>query len=308
MSSSNISQNGTVPEWLLKNNDYKAAEKSHSQFLRKTLGTFSDVFLNEFLSEKHAGRSGLLQAVDPRVKLLTLLFFAVFASCVSSVPVIIAEALVAVLYASQSGLNLHNYLRRVWGYLPPIMFIVSLPGATSFFSAGEPLFYIIKNAPFAPHGVYFTAAGLAVALRIALRCGVSLGFGYLIFITTRMAELEKSLNALKLPQIFVSVLGMAYRYIFVLTEIASNMVEARFLRTVGKLKGESGRRFFAHGAATLFIRSQRLSSDVYDAMCCRCYTGRAVSLRTLKISAQDFIFIASNAIIVAILLFGVYLL
>jgi cobalt ECF transporter T component CbiQ len=291
-----------VPQWLLCSDDTSAPVKSHTHFLRKTLGAFSGVFQNEFLSEKYAAKVGFLQLVDPRVKLLTLLFFAVFSASISKIPVIIGIGFVAVLYAKLSGLSVTDFLRRVWLYLPMLMLIVSIPAATNLFVKGVPLFYIVKAANFAPHGIYFTTNGIEVALRLALRCGVSLSFGYLIFITTRFSQFEKSLYVLHLPEVFVSVLGMAYRYIFVLTDTAREMVEARFSRTVGKLGSSDGRRFFSHSFAVLFIRSQRLSDEVYDAMCCRCYTGRAVSLADLKFGVQDFIFIASNVIIILILI------
>ncbi len=129
----------------------------------------------------------------------------------------------------------------------------------------------------------------------------------MIFITTRFSLFEKSLYALHMPEIFVSVLGMAYRYIFVLTDKAQKMVEARFSRTVGRLDGSNGRRFFSHSFAVLFLRSQRMGNEIYDAMCCRGYTGRAVCLSDLKMGAQDFIFIASNVIITLILMLGVFL-
>lgn len=294
---------GGLPEWLQKNTEYNTDAVGHTKFLRKTLGGFSGTLKTEFLSEKYAGVEGLLQSVDPRVKLLVLLLFAVLGSCVSNLAALVVLAAVSVFYAVQSKLRLRDFLRRVWCYLPPLLFILSLPAATNFFSAGEPLIFVIKSAPFAQNGVYLTAGGLLAVLRVALRCGVSLGFGYLLFITTRMADIEKALYALKIPGVIVSVLGMAYRYIFVMTGVAQDMVEARFSRTVGKVGAGNGRHFSSHSAAALFIKSQKISDEVYDAMSCRCYTGKAVSVSLLKMGPQDFIFLVGNAIIVLILIF-----
>lgn len=305
-------QNGRIPDWLLAPETAESGArlpraKSGAHLLRKTLAALSSVFLTDFLSAKYAKKGGLLQSLHPGVKLTVLLFFAVLSSLISSLPALVAEGLVAVFYAAQTGLSLRDYLRRVWGVLPPILFVVSLPAATNLFAQGPPLFYLLQHAPMFSNGVYFTLPGLVMAARLALRCGVSIGFCYLLFITTRMAELEKALLAAKLPAIFVSVLGMTYRYIFVLTVTAQNIMEARLLRTVGRLGAGSGRRFFSHGVAAVFVKSQKLSGDVYDAMCCRCYTGRAVSLQSARPGPQDFIFIAGNAIISVIILLGAFL-
>lgn len=297
-----------IPDWMLVTENFDIRQKSSSHFLRKTLSAFTGVFKNEFLAEKYTECAGILQSVDARVKLLTLLAYVILCSFVNNLPVITGAAIVFIIYAKMSELPLRDFLRRVWCYLPVILFVVSLPAATNFLSNGSPLFYIAKSLPFAPHGVYFTAGGVETALRAALRCGISLSFGYIIFITTPFSQLEKALRALKLPEIFVSVIGMAYRYIFVLTETASEMVEARFARTVGRPGNKEGRHFFSNSIATLFLHTKKMSEEVYDAMCCRGYTGESVSLINLKLTVQDFIFTLSNAIIILILLLGAYLL
>ncbi len=134
-----------VPEWMLNTDDNDTTVKNNTHFLRRTLNAFSGVFQNEFLSEKYASKAGFLQSVDPRVKLLTLLFFVIFSACVSKLVVIIALGLVAVLFAGFSGLSVSDFLRRVWLYLPTLILIVSLPAATNLVIKGQPLFFIVKT-------------------------------------------------------------------------------------------------------------------------------------------------------------------
>jgi len=54
----------------------------------------------------------------------------------------------------------------------------------------------------------------------------------------------------------------------------------------------------------LFLKSHRLSEEVYDAMCCRGFTGKTVSLDQFKIKNTDVLFMISNSIIILLLIAG----
>lgn len=292
-----------IPAWLLGSSQapYQKRGKIRTGFLKKTLSGLFSVYENEFVCEKFAARHGFLQSVDVRVKFLTLLFFMLLGAFSHSIIVLLLLTFTSVLYAKLSGLTLGDYLRRVWVYLPLLVLILSLPAATSLYTKGAPLFYLYQSS--ALH-LAVTQQGVLTALRLALRAGVSLSMGYLLIITTKWSGLMKAFSALHFPKIFIAVLSMAYRYIFVLCDAALNMMHARFLRTVGPIGARENRRFFGHGAAFLFVRTSALSDDIYDAMCCRGYTGKTVSLETLKLSGVDILFIINNTIVILILLLG----
>jgi energy-coupling factor transporter transmembrane protein EcfT len=95
---------------------------------------------------------------------------------------------------------------------------------------------------------------------------------------------------------------MAYRYLFVLANAAGDLMQARFLRTVGQLETGANRRFMGHSAAHLFLKSHFLSGEIYDAMCCRGFTGKPVSLTKGKVAAKDVFFLVSNVLILLILI------
>ena len=73
----------------------------------------------------------------------------------------------------------------------------------------------------------------AVAVR---RSGsaVSVSLAVLLVLTTPWADLLKSLQAIRVPQVFVLVLSMTYRYIFLFLHTANGMFEARKSRVVGR--------------------------------------------------------------------------
>jgi cobalt ECF transporter T component CbiQ len=295
-----------VPVWLTgSDNAPLPAHPPRMGFISRTLASFSNVFSNEFYCERFASKPCFLQSLDPRVKFAVFLLFMIFPSFAKSLPILVCLAAAALVYAKLSGLDMRDYFRRVWCYIPPLIFIFSLPGASSLFTKGAPVFYIIPRGAFGlGEGIFFTSAGLNMALKLALRPGISISFAFLLLLTTRWSRLMSALESFRFPSSAVSVLSMAYRYIFIITSQARNMVEARFLRTVGKLSGQENRRFLSRSAAQLFIRSHTLSEDIYDAMVCRCYSGRSVSFGDSKFGAADLIFVINNLIIFFILIMG----
>lgn len=295
--------NNSIPSWLLeKNQDGNNIHKvSNTGFIAKTLYHFSQVFENEFFCERYAAKPMILQCLDTRVKVIVLFAFMIFSAFCSSIAVLAVLAGIALLYAKLSGLDMKDYIRRVWAYIPVIVFILSLPGASSLFTKGEPLFFIVKP------GLYFTAAGIKMAIRLALRPGISLSFAFLLLLTTKWTHITGALAAMRIPTVIISVLNMTYRYIFILVQLADNMLEARFSRTVGRLTAKENRKFLGRSGAYLFIKSQFLSEEIYDAMVCRGFTGKQTYINDFKITFSDILFAVNNAIIMIILIAGEHL-
>lgn len=301
-----------IPDWLIEKNDFRNIEHTNNKthFLRRTIKNISSVFQNEFFCERFVNNRKLLQIIDPRVKLFTFLFFMILCSFTGNFLTLIFLSVIAFGFAKMSGLNLRHYAKRVWMYVPLLVLILSIPAATNIFIEGVPLIYIYKSLEFKflifslPHQLYFSLNGILAILKMSLRIGTSISFCYLLIITTRWSHISKAFSALKIPKLFILILSMTYRYIFVLSCIAENMMEARTLRTIGALKNKKNRLFVAHSIAFLFIKSSFLSEEVFDAMRCRGFTGDVVYLDHLKLRNVDYLFIINSIFIFLILILG----
>jgi cobalt/nickel transport system permease protein len=301
-----------MPAWMFdKNPPGGTLDKSSSMgFLRKALVGISKVILNEIYSEKYVWNKKFLQKIDPRLKLLTVLFFMVFCGLAKNILTLILLTFVVIMYTKLSGLNMKHYFKRVWLVLPLLVFVLSVPAATNIFIKGKPLLYIYKGQDFKllfagfPKDLYFSGNGIITILKMSFRIGVSISFGYLLVMTTRWIHLTKSLSVLKIPSLVIAILGMTYRYIFVISKIAFEMFEAGYLRTVGRLKNKDSRRFIANRISFLFVKSSFLSDEIYDSMRCRGYLGETVYLNSFKLSRVDLLWTVNNIIIVCILVMG----
>ncbi|MCX7920447.1 MAG: cobalt ECF transporter T component CbiQ [Clostridia bacterium] len=304
-------QLAAIPDWLLEKNTYqdvKKAGKSSTGFLRRTLTEISGVVQNDLLSERIAAKKGFLQGVDPRVKLISLLLFMAFVGTTQSIITILLLCASASLMVMLSGVGFLSYIKRVWMVIPLILLVLSLPAATNVFIKGTPLIYVYGGLDInigvieLPQELYFSVQGVASIVKMALRIGGSISFGYVLVMTTRWSHITKALRVLRVPKLIITILDMTYRYIFVLARLMVEIFEARYLRTVGKISNKENRRFVSNGLAFLFVRASYMSEEIYDSMVCRGYTGEPVSVNSFKISGNDFIWIFNCLIIIGVLI------
>ncbi|MDR2865480.1 MAG: cobalt ECF transporter T component CbiQ [Spirochaetaceae bacterium] len=272
-------------------------------FLLKTIKSFASVFNIDFFSERYSEKKKLFQCIDPRIKLVVIFAFIIFSSLARDIVVFIMLALSALLYAKLSGLNTADYIRRVWMYVPLFIFIFSLPGGF-FIPEGPQISFIERGestVPFLSNGLYYSKAGIIIALRLALRAGISLSFGFLLLLTTRWTGITQALLSFRIPLVIISILNMTYRYIFVVSLNALDMIEARYLRSVGRLSSTEKRSLMIRSIGSLFIKSHTLSDEIYHAMVCRCFTGTPVTMENGKIGVGDIIFLITNIFILSVL-------
>ena len=117
----------------------------------------------------------------------------------------------------------------------------------------------------------------------------------LLVLTTPWADVLKSLRALKVPQVFVLVLSMAYRYIFLFLHTANGILLARKSRVVGRTSGSEQRRWITGTMGNLMGRAFKMSNDVYAAMLARGFGGEVRTFTTYSLRAADLAAMAGVA-------------
>lgn len=233
-------------------------------------------FLKELIfAEETAMRKGFLQSLDPRIKLATLLLFIIQALFARGIAVLFFLYALCLLFALSSKIKLGFFLKRTWIFIPSFSLIIAIPAIFS--------------------------AGLAAVSIFVMRVAVSVSFAVLLSITTKHFELLKVLRIFKIPQIFVMVLGMCYRYIYLFVE----MIEQTYLAirsragNIGNYK--CGQGLVAWNVASLWNRSVKLNEEVYRAMLSRGFRGEAIAWNDFKIKARDWLWFSAVLIIIWII-------
>lgn len=253
-------------------------------FLERSLAGFLDAVQHALQAEELAKAHGLLQRIDPRVKVIGLLALIIAVAMAHKLGVIGAEFAIALALAALSRVPPLVLAKRVW--IPVLLFtgVIALPAP--FVIPGR----VVGRLPVL--GWTLTAQGLLSAGYLISRVETAATLSVLLVLCTPWNCVLKALRVLRVPVVLVVVLGMAYRYIFLLLESARDMLESRRSRMVGRLRGPDRRRLAAAGVGVLMTRTLQLSADVYSAMLSRGFRGEVYLLEDFHTAALDWLMLA----------------
>jgi cobalt/nickel transport system permease protein len=281
-------------------------KRKKGSYLTKTIQGGAHLLQQVMFGEDVAKARGLLQRIDPRVKLLSLIGLLVVAGLSHSMITLAVMYAATLVLASVSALPVGFFIKRVWLFVPIFTGIVVLPAALSVVTPGD-IVLTLWHWHGHPHG--FTLQGLVAAGRIVARVAVSISLVVLLTLTTPWIKLLAALRSLGVPRIFILIIGMAYRYIFLLLGSVTDMYQARQARTPGTPKHDrSARAFLGASVGALLGKASQLSEEVHQAMTARGFRGDAKTLETQWPRAIDAYYGAAVVVFAAAILIGDHLL
>jgi cobalt ECF transporter T component CbiQ len=249
-------------------------------FVERTLADISGTLERSIFAEQVVHHPGFLQRRDPRAKCLGLAALLLAVSLSHSLAVIIGLYLLALGLAVASAVPLKLFITRVWLFMPFFTGVIALPAL--FITPGPVLAHL-------PLGLVITQTGATTALFLLLRVGTSVSLTVLLILTTPWNSVLKALKVLYIPDVVVLILGMTYRYIYLLLLIANDIFLARKSRTIGRLSGAEERRMVGAAAGVLLSRSLQMSGEVYLAMQSRGFFRSPRTMDTFKMTPVDWL-------------------
>jgi cobalt ECF transporter T component CbiQ len=254
--------------------------KRSGSFVERTLANLVRNTERALFAEELAQADGFLQKLDPRVKIIGLLGLVLNATLARNFFTILFVFAVAVLLALLSRVPLRTLAARAWLSALTFTGMIALP--VIFITPGDALFRL----PF--FGWTITAQGVSSAVYLISRVTTTVTLSLLLVLCTLWTHILKALRVLRVPVVFVVILGMTYRYIFVMLETAQNMFEARKARLVGSLDASESRRVAAASIGVLLSKSFYLNSEVYLAMQSRGFRGEVHTLDDFIMRSLDW--------------------
>lgn len=274
-----------VPDWMGKEQYIEVSSKgeggSRMGFLRKTLRELQKGLSSERLSEYYARQNGLLQQIDPRIKLIATISLIIIAGLTRRLEILLGLWILTLILMYFSRLPVLKMQVNIWAFIPLITLLIAVPGMFNLFNDGIPLLVLHRFSEAVylwgyklPQSVFISQQGVMAALYLFLRVGLSLSLGVLLAVTTPVSRLLRSLRMLGIPALFVMLIEMTYRYLVMLLMLSLEMFEARKMRTVGNLSLRRQQAQVGSSIGTLFAKSMIMAEEVYQAMTARCYTGQ----------------------------------
>lgn len=118
---------------------------------------------------------------------------------------------------------------------------------------------------------------------------------------TKWSEISKSLKLLFIPDIFIWIMDITIRYIVLLGEHSINLLFALKLRSIGITSNKYNSLTGIMG--NLFIKSYKMSEEMFHAMECRGFVGEYTTKVNLKLKKMDYVYLAINILLVSLFIY-----
>lgn len=238
--------------------------------------------------------------LDSRVKLALVVAFVLTAALtpIGAWPVYILLLALALSVELLSGLGIGFYLKRA---------LLALP----FVLAALPVLFTTQGAVLAhlPLNLIISEPGLERFASVALKSWISVQAAVLLATTTPFPQILVAMRALRVPRLLVAIIGLMWRYLFVMVDEALRLMRARqarssFAAAGGKAGGTLSWRAKVTGgmAGNLFLRSLERSDRIYMAMLARGYDGEMRSLPLPRLGGTGWLVLVGGLVLLAALL------
>ncbi len=175
---------------------------------------------------------------------------------------------------------------------PPMAFVLVVSAFVVVLAPGQ------KVASLGPLSV--TDAGLLRFGSAIGRAAVALGGAVLLVSTTRFPEVVDSLRELRLPAVVTTSLGLAYRFLYVLTDEVEQV--RRAARSRNAAAGSAPRRRLMLGiTAAALTRSLARSERIHRAMLSRGFDGAMPTLQARGIDRRSALAVAALCAVLAVI-------
>jgi cobalt/nickel transport system permease protein len=296
-----------IPSYLLQSGYQKYmpenVKRARLSFLDKTILNSANAVKSIYNQAENGAKENFIQKINPHVKLLSLIYLAVVISAVNDITSqLLLTTFIFSLYIA-ARLKVLEVYRKVFILAFIFGFLVVFPASLNIITPGKIIFNLIsfnRSSHFLiytiPENIGFTVNGIQVVSLIFLRVLNSISFALLIVYTTPFPNFIKSFKILGVPDTFLMIISLAYKYIFILSRTIEETYFVMKSRLSGNIKSSTLRKLISGRIFFIFKKSMIIYESTYYAMVSRGYNGK-IRLRSQNHFA--FIDIAALLIIIA---------
>ncbi len=299
-----------IPAYLLEPSKGipSGEKKTGLTFLDKTIANTARTIKAIYLQAEHSSRKSLIQNLNPHIKLIALIYMAIIISIIHNIYAqLYITGFILILFII-ARLSITEVFRKIIILSVVFGFIVVVPASLNIITQGDILFTLFRiSKPLdlwiirIPMEVGITDNGLRVVALFFMRVLNSISFAMLIVYTTSFPAFVKSFKILGVPDTFLMVISLTYKYIFILSRTIEETYFALKSRLSGNIKSNSIRNLVGGRVFFIFRRSRIIYEGTYFAMVSRGYNGKIILASQNRLNHNDFISLA------VILAFGIIL-
>ncbi len=290
-----------LPAFLRENQQY---ELEHSgivnkpSFIDQTLAGAAGFVKAGYEHYYTAVKPGYFQLLSPQAKIIVLFVNVVLSGLIQEVSMQLVFATLLVCCFYLSGIRLTWIYKRI-GFLALFFgLLISIPAALNLVNPGKVIIPVLELDHAShwwiysvPQEIGFTEEGLLMVARFTLKVANSVALVLLIMYTTPFNKIIKALRIFKVPDLFLMVIMLTHKFIFILSKTAVDTFMAMKSRwwenkvSIGRKKLVGGRIGY------IFRRSWERYEEVYKAMISRGFSGEMQLCYETKVNGRDYLFI-----------------
>jgi len=265
-------------------------------FIEKGIPHVAQVIKTGYIQWETASKDDLFQKIDARIKVLFLLFYIIIISLKKD---ILPEVLIGVfifILALISRLNIFCLYRRILFFGFIFGFLIALPSAFNVITKGDiifPIFHLPKPYQFwiyrIPEEIGITREGVYGVMILTSRVMNSLALSFFVLYTTPFPEIIKALKVLKVPDGFLMIITLSYKYMFIFAKTVEDMHLAKKSRLAGQVSNGEARRWIAGRIAFIFKKTRLRCEEIFKAMQSRGFSDNIKIYGVRKLRTRDWI-------------------
>jgi cobalt/nickel transport system permease protein len=304
-----------IPSYLLQsgNDQYlqENVKRPKLTFLDKTILNSANALKSIYNQAENGAKENLIQKLNPNVKFASLIYLAIVISVVNELTSQILITSFIFLLFIIARLRVLQVYRRIFILAFVFGFLVIFPASLNIITPGKIIFNLLtfeKSSQFwiynIPEKIGFTENGIQVVFLVFLRVLNSVSIALLVVYTTPFPSFIKSFKIIGVPDTFLMIISLAYKYIFILSRTIEETYFALKSRLSGNIKSSNLRKLIGGRIFFIFKKSMIIYENTYYAMVSRGYNGQVKLHSTHPFAFTDLIaiVIVVAAGIVAILL------
>jgi len=248
-------------------------------YIEKGMKYLSEMITAGFINVGQETGEGLFRNLDPRLKVLFLIFFVVIVSLKRDIFPEAVMVLFMALMVALSRIDFWRFYRKIIGLTFFFGFLIAFPAAFNVVTAGEMIFpFLTLSQPYdfwiyhIPREIGLTRQGVEGVVMLCLRVMNSLTISLLVIHTTPFHKIIKALQVFRVPDTFLLIITLSYKYIFVFAKTVENMYLARKSRLVGMVRNDEARMWIAGRIVFMFRKTMARYEEVFRAMVARGFT------------------------------------
>jgi cobalt ECF transporter T component CbiQ len=299
-----------IPSYLLNADKHyqnkPELKRARLSFLDRSIRNSAKAVKSIYVQAENSTKKTYIYSINPRIKVVALIYFAVIISIANNLTAQLLTTVFIMLLYLFSKLNIFQLYKKIFFLSFIFAFLVVLPASLNIISHGKIIYKLISFDSSHHFWIYnipqvigITSEGCHVVALIFLRLFNSISFAMLIVFTTSFPHFIKSFKILGVPDTFLMIISLAYKYIFILSKTIEEIYFALKSRLISHIKNKKLRTFIANRIFFIFRKSRTNYELTYFAMVSRGYNGKIVLHSQNKISIKEIISL------VLIIVFGI---